>query len=813
MPNDQQQPQPREKRKLLQYLLVNAFKGILNFLAGLPGIRNLPGVGKFTYEARAAGKYTEEEIRKELRPLFDLNMDKITELKQIEVEWDLLDKIVFRGAKVGEQQLPALVNVYREIGIYTDVGLAQTETTSFEYGTYEIERSIIRIVIKTDEKEIMLPRIKFNDVKLIWEKFGSSIFHEEDLYAFGHAKINELRGYISTLRPTVELVGTTMQPFVDVRAFTLNLVDRLNEVLEEIQKIEVEHFHYISGLIPQINRIPGIKSVVNQHRPDPKKIRFSHSYKIIKPVILVDITEKVKKIVNGNIVEEEITSKKPIYFNPIKNPYTYELEEVSIKIDEIKGDEIEREKSKLENNLRGYEEILKKLNQRLNHLKSASKNGILEDLYIIFVNARINPREASPREFFSRLSAQIDIIFNASQEKVEEEIKNLISFLRKKLEEIKVARGEIDKIVQKIQKALEFALFSNQRKEIDSKLASYNASILNIKNRIDMFNSELIKRQLLLFRKQQLEFYIRTLKPNHPNFTKGGDEAEYGLDENGYPLEVDPETGEILMDRWWKELSEHHTKWHEKIVKSEPGGEEVWETKVTNGVKKDGIRKIDKRFVADLDALDMAMFIYNEWDSYRDDFRDGRYHPYSKTIMDYLMASNNGIIPDKPIDIHFDPTILPTNKDYITFEPIKKEQLPADEQKVTPEYYTMRIFNTVTNQFEPKAGIRKPTHLNPAFDRAALHKGILHWGRMYYYETPDGIKRWSKNPFPHVSTRGLAKYLIDKTIRGTYKFEEARNALKGIEWDYGRRHYTTLEPEVSAGPYITDPLGEGGVTP
>ena len=101
-----------------------------------------------------------------------------------------------------------------------------------------------------------------------------------------------------------------------------------------------------------------------------------------------------------------------------------------------------------------------------------------------------------------------------------------------------------------------------------------------------------------------------------------------------------------------------------------------------------------------------------------------------------------------------------------------------------------------------KGEVRKPTPFNPAFDRTALNSEYLHWGRMYYYETPDGITKWSENPFPHFTTRGLSKYLIDLTIRNTFLFEEARQTLAslGEKWDYGIRHYGK--------PLIDDPLGE-----
>lgn len=579
-----------EKISLIDLFSRRIFEFIWNnIINNIPGIKNLPGMGKITKVTRAVGRFQQEEIRKELKDEFAENRNKITELKQIEAEWNLLDKIVFKGTK----ENPPLVDIYRKIGVHTNLRTAELEARSFEGGTWELEIIIpekeIKVITEDGKEEIIepkLPKIKMKSEKLLWEKFGGSGFHEEDLFALGHAKINELREPVAILQESLVPFGTSHQPFVAARTSALNLVTALNTVLGDIQKIEKEHFEYFGEIKPEIERLAGIKQQVEQHRPDPNKIRFSHTYKVIAPVI--------------------------------RDPSTGKLRYINLE---------------------------------------------------------------------------------------------------------------------------------------------------------------------------------------YPDF-KREDEIEYGLDENGYPLEVDPNTGEVLLDKWWKEISEHPQKWHEEIIKSKQGGEEVWKVKADNGVRRYGVRKVDKSFITEIDILDMAMFIYNEWDAYRDDFRDGRYHPYSKSIMDYLIAAHNGVMPNKKMNIHFDPT-----KDYKTFMPIKKESLPKDEQQVT-QVYTMRVFNTETNQFEDKDGIRRPTHLNPAFDRVDLYKGILHWGRMYYYETPDGINRWSENPFPHISSRGIAKYLIDSTIRKTYRFEDAREALRHppTEYDYGRRHYTP-----DTGPYITDPLGEGGI--
>ena len=129
-----------------------------------------------------------------------------------------------------------------------------------------------------------------------------------------------------------------------------------------------------------------------------------------------------------------------------------------------------------------------------------------------------------------------------------------------------------------------------------------------------------------------------------------------GKDENNLLLEVFEYNGGwyVLTDRWWAEISRN--KWQERmirIVKEKDGGEEVWNNKVTKGINVKGkygekylkkyIRKVPDEWVhdggiGDVEPLDKISFISNETDAYRDDFRDGRFHPHSKSSMDYIIA-------------------------------------------------------------------------------------------------------------------------------------------------------------------------------
>lgn len=331
-------------------------------------------------------------------------------------------------------------------------------------------------------------------------------------------------------------------------------------------------------------------------------------------------------------------------------------------------------------------------------------------------------------------------------------------------------------------------------------------------------------------------FYFKDDSKYSGNKFKRKEEQSPGLDENGWPLEVDPNTGEVLLDRWWKEIGKN--EWQLRTIANKTGGPEVLKQELgIDVIKRKGniisfsgtpnrtVRIIPPEWIGDLDPLDHMMFIENEWDSFRDDFRDGRFHPHSKTSMDYIIAGTKGITPSLQINY---PINTPDHKVRINFRPIYNtdadkpigedegkgiivgeirsdittEQIPEDERKVT-RIYDLELCDSENPKKVKtlKWQVRKPTPFDPAFDRAALPlpSDFVHWGRMLYYETTDGINRWSENPFPHITSRGIAKYLIDLTIRRTFSFEHARNTLKGKEWDFGVRHYGR--------PFITDPLG------
>jgi hypothetical protein len=233
-----------------------------------------------------------------------------------------------------------------------------------------------------------------------------------------------------------------------------------------------------------------------------------------------------------------------------------------------------------------------------------------------------------------------------------------------------------------------------------------------------------------------------------PKFFKLNDEVAPGLDENGWPLEVDDEEGSrtgtpyaVLIDKW--------------------KGREIRE------VAKDWIKKVD--------PLHEICWVSNEYDALRDDLRDGRWHGHTLTATDYLMAANPSPWGEWP------------NKEFV-----KGKVYP--EKKFCDNDFSKK-FNSYKMDFENgKSAIfhRDPSNLSPALDLRAPKKWE-HIGRMYYYDITDGIDA-SLIKEPMITTRGAAIFIIEKVIRKMKTLKDAEKVLKGIAtetkgFDYGPRKW------------------------
>jgi len=226
-----------------------------------------------------------------------------------------------------------------------------------------------------------------------------------------------------------------------------------------------------------------------------------------------------------------------------------------------------------------------------------------------------------------------------------------------------------------------------------------------------------------------------------------GQEVEPGLDENGWPLEVDDENGRItgtpyavLLDFWYHRA----------------------------------VRTVPAEWVEDCDLLDIVCWLNNGWDEYRDDLRDGRYHPGSLTAIEYAMAAN--------------PTI------WGEWEGKRESSLSNADRN-----YTM---HSVVGDV---SGEREPSHLSPAFDKRAIPtiNDWIHIGKKRYYGNNEHINEVIKEDnfnVPHISTRGACIYIIERVTREMKLIEQARQVLERIGkdmggFDYGPRKFGEAFPK------------------
>lgn len=273
-----------------------------------------------------------------------------------------------------------------------------------------------------------------------------------------------------------------------------------------------------------------------------------------------------------------------------------------------------------------------------------------------------------------------------------------------------------------------------------------------------------------------------------------GLEYQPGWDENGMPLEVEDRglsgnefsskgKAKVLVDMYKIDLY-NGKKERGKNEEAEGIGKTIPKL---NGVFH--IREIDekiyKKCTAYMSLSLMKEYIEIEWDNFRDDIRDGRYHTNSMTAYDYTSFIMGKHMPFADAESKIDRGEI----DNETLSKIRK--------------YTMKITEDGTKYWDFQ-DIRKASNLNPAFDRRALKSELYkNWkfpGRIFYYtySMPGNIDSdiLPKKYDPHVTTRGLSMYIIHKVLSQTMYLDEARRVLNYIRenktkgFDYGPRNYT-----------------------
>ena len=241
---------------------------------------------------------------------------------------------------------------------------------------------------------------------------------------------------------------------------------------------------------------------------------------------------------------------------------------------------------------------------------------------------------------------------------------------------------------------------------------------------------------------------VRRFADFHQNFRRGKEFAA-GLDENGMPLEIgDGKTGfrnGVLEEN--KVVIDIFHNWD--VTHRELTG--VTDPAVT-------VREVDPRFVTECHPIDIAVYVYAHFDSYRDDMRDARYHEDSMSIMEYLMENLDPLEPSNVRNYVRAPDGTVLSPDFS-----RSREKPHAKVRV-------QLNKRGASQFRPNTDpdvvheTIKSTHLNPAFDLKNATSKAIHWGRKYYY---DGQDQSVQSKEPTLTTRGAALYILHRVIDQT----------------------------------------------
>lgn len=331
-----------------------------------------------------------------------------------------------------------------------------------------------------------------------------------------------------------------------------------------------------------------------------------------------------------------------------------------------------------------------------------------------------------------------------------------INPLKDELDEVndKLSRANRDEIIKDIKRLNYLADLIRKRilyldKILTGRMDAYTALKAKYSNRLTSITSQInnLKSQLypileLEVRKEQLLDFLNNpdLKPNPGNFNKKPNEVDFGLDENGWPLEV---------------VDDKVYEWGGRILA--PGTVLL---DVFNGDANPRI--VPYEFTEDCDLLDMAAWVYVSYDSLRDDLRDGRYHYNSLTVMEYIMQMKNmkKVLKKGNLDFNHVNTDMPkvNNKgEVIHTNAVMKLNTPG----------------------EPEVEVKvKPSHLNPALDLRVKDKD-LHLGRKLYYDLQENL--FDDMPkTPTLTTRGAALYILATAIEEVKTWDEILELLYAI---------------------------------
>lgn len=894
---NQQAPEQKPEEKRIPWKPTELLEIIGNRLK-----RTVPIVKRLRWGRRKPSKEVVHPLEIELKKRWlDLNDRRFeTWLETVEEGWTAQQILLGEGddpvdppnklikSLMGNKS--GIVSLYYRLGAYADIDRVADEVLWFKNGTDRLEEenpykfpapevrarygwSEPRLQALLSQRTRPWETNKINELTI----YPGIVFHEgkeelkEEIYCFGEQFALSLGQTLLNYekRFQSELYQEAGVP-ADVRTKTTNAIKAVAELLERIGGIEGETYKMLSGFAGEIDNWYGLwRKLVEENTPEAHKfiIRFPHTYRIIKPSVRVPIQEKIKiRDSGGNVTEEKTIEREvPMYFEPrdIYQEETREKEEEKRGYEREMQEALRREESHIQDLERALTTIItSKRRDLLNLIKSKLP---IEERYRQIIRQERDRQAALEKvkqivlgekvkrviDLLSGQNNELDVWMNKNRGDITTDIKQSLEL--ETVEIIVRNRGRTRRIARRITD-------EEKANSIETKLvALIRIPLVKLRNKYQG-KIESVDGRLLEIRSIDNMTEIRgKLKRKADNFAKRPEELGYGLDEYGYPLEIDPRDGTVLIDKWWDEISRND--WQLDKIADKKGGKEALEKhlgaavieipqpdgsikcQVTNRGSRN-IRKVaDDKFYGYVDLLEAGSMIYSYWDAVRDDLRDGRYHKHCKTAADYLIEASGGfdenlgapyfkqiisvwrskgwgftrrgVVPTGPINIEKDVSNLNVQ---IEAKPSDFDDVP-DEEKAVQQEYLMRlpddlvipsphkpflhatIITTQDGKFYNEK--RTPTKYNPAFDRRAEHLDYIHWGRMYYWEWTGGINRWSENPFPHYSTRGIGLYIWYFAASDVYRYEEGEELLKGHKMDYGVR---------GAGKYgLVNPLGGEGI--
>lgn len=299
---------------------------------------------------------------------------------------------------------------------------------------------------------------------------------------------------------------------------------------------------------------------------------------------------------------------------------------------------------------------------------------------------------------------------------------------------------------------LYFLKFSPIKQKIRNSMADSLQRKFDIQNQIFEIREQIRQRKQAEIDKQRYERYINFSNTKRPPFQKWDWEQGIGLDENGWPLEVGD--GKTLFDG---------SVLGEGVVLADMYMPRVPHPKSPRKRNVDRVRNIPRDFIGMCDPLDTATWMYVSYDAYRDDMRDGRYHPNAITVMDRILSES----------------------DYYYFKHVR----PVTEQERQSGYWRGQNIEQakVRIKLNKLAGVdlgpsnlpdeiempMRPDHLNPALDVRA-RRVDKHIGRVFYYDVQGNTEKSINST---ITTRGGAMYIFYRAIEESKYFGD----LEGYE--------------------------------